>query len=213
MKRLVVLSLVLMFLLTGCNAVKQNKSTEEGNFRFCSLEWGIDWETAQKYDVLQNVESEITENGHRQTVTIEGIEYLGVQLDMIGLVFDIAGITETAGLSNVFLQYSEADEATLLNKLTELYGERKNSYLDKNGVENGINPAGWVSGETVEDVLTEEEKEYYISMFPEDYEQTRMDANLRSPLVSIRFDEERNMIEFNGNTASVVAHVKAELSQ
>ncbi len=212
MKKLFALfSVVLALLLVGCNATKQSQQAEKGDFKFCSLEWGTDWETVQKSDILQNAKYEITENGHRQVVKIEGLEYLGVKLEMVGLSFDVANVTN--GLNSVFLQFSEENEDLLLTKLIELYGERKSAYIDKNRVENPINPAGWVSNDTIENVLTEEEKEYYISMFPKDYEQTRLDANFRSPLVSIRFDEERNLIEFNGSAASVVSFIQAELKK
>ena len=213
MKKLFVLFSVLALLLVGCNTTKQNQQAEKGDFKFCSLEWGTDWETVQKSNIFQKAKYEITENGHRQVVKIEGLEYLGVKLEMVGLSFDVANVTKANGLNSVFLQFSEENEDVLLTKLIELYGDRKSAYIDKNGVENGINPAGWVSNDTIENVLTEEEKEYYISMFPKDYEQTRLDANLRSPLVSIRFDEERNLIEFNGSTASVVSFIQAELKK
>ncbi|MBE7033614.1 MAG: hypothetical protein E7406_05235 [Ruminococcaceae bacterium] len=214
MKKLFALLLVVLtLLLVGCDTTKQNEQAEKGDFKFCSLEWGTDWETVQKSDILQKAKYEITENGHRQVVKIEGLEYLGVKLEMVGLSFDVADVTKANGLNSVFLQFSEENEEVLLTKLTELYGERKSTYTDKNGVENGINPAGWVSNDTIENVLTEEEKEYYISMFPKDYEQTRLEANLRSPLVSIRFDEEHNLVEFNGSAASLVSFIQAELKK
>lgn len=205
-KPLALLLVIPTFLLASCNS---NQLAEKGDFKFCSLEWGADWETVQKSEHLQNTEYEVTENGQRQLVKIEGFEYLGAKLDMLGLAFDIGEETETKGLHSVFLQFAEDDEETLLTEFTELYGEPKNSYTDRNGVEIPINPAGWVSSETIEDVLSDEEKEYYISMFPADYEQTRLDALLRSPLVSIRFDSERNLIEFNASDATVVAYIKS----
>ena len=214
MKRLFVLiSLALALILSGCNTAEQSQQTEKGDFKFCSLEWGSDWETVQNSDIFKNTQYEVTENGHRQVVSVEGLEYLGVKSEMAGLVFDVANETTANGLSSIFFQFSEEDEEVLLTKLTELYGERKTAYLDKNGVENPINPAGWISEDTVESVLTEEERAYYISMFPEDYEQTRLDANLRSPLVSIRFDEEHNLVEFNGSVASVVSFVQSEMKK
>jgi len=211
MKRFFLLfSVLLALLLVGCNTTKQTQQAEKGDFKFYSLEWGTDWETVQKNEKLKNVKYEITENGQRQIVKLEDLEYLGVKLDMVGLAFDIGKKTDTNGLHSIFLQFSEENEEILLTKLTELYGEPKTSYTDKNGVENPINPNGWVSSDTLEDVLTEEEKEYYLGMVPKEYEQTRIDALLRAPLVSIRFDKDRNMVEFNGNVASVVAFVKAE---
>ncbi len=210
-KFFVLFSVVLALLLVGCNTSQQNQQVEKRDFKFCSLEWCTDWETVQKSDIFQNAKYTITENGHRQVAKIEGLEYLGIKLNMVGLSFDVADAAN--GLNSVFLQFSEENEDVLLNKLIELYGERKDVYVDKNGVENPINPAGWVSNDTIENVLTEEEKEYYISMFPKDYEQTRLDANLRSPLVSIRFDEERNLIEFNGSAAAAVSFIQEELKK
>ncbi len=204
---------LLMLLIVGCQANEANEVKYLPDFMFSSLEWGDDWETVQKYEFLQNANCEVKENGHRQTVTVKNMEYLGVDIEMVGLVFDVADLTETKGLCNVFLQFAEENEASLLKALTELYGERRSSYLDKNGVENGINPAGWVNSETVIDVLSEEEKEFYVSFLPEGSDQTRLDAALRTPLVSIRFDEERNFIEFNGNAAAMVRFVQSELQK
>lgn len=214
MKRLfVIVSVIFALLLVGCNTPKPNKQSETGDFKFYSLEWGSDWETAQENENLKNAKYEVTENGPRQIVKLEDLEYLGVKLEVVGLAFDIGEKAETNGLHSVFLQFSEENEEILLTKLTELYGEPQNAYTDKNGVENPINPAGWVSSDTIEDILTEEEKEYYLDMLPTGYEQTRIDALLRSPLVSIRFDKDRNMVEFNGNNASVVSYIQAELKR
>jgi len=168
--------------------------------------------TVQKSTIFQNADI-LKENGNRKTVKLKNAEYLGVPISDIGLAFNTNGVRNTAGLVTVIVHYEEEYEKTLLTKLEELYGVRKNAYTDKNGVENPINPAGWVSNETIEGVFTEEEKEYYISMFPKDYDQTRLDANLRSPLASIRFDEERNLIQFNGSDAAIVSYIKAEIKK
>ena len=214
MKKLfVIISVVFALLLVGCNTNKPNKQSEKDDFKFYSLEWGSDWETTQENENLKNAKYEVAENGPRQIVKLEDLEYLGVKLEVVGLTFDIGEKPETNGLHSIFLQFSEENEEILLTKLTELYGEAKSTYTDKNGVENPINPAGWVSSDTIEDILTEEEKEYYLDMLPKGYEQTRIDARLRSPLVSIRFDKDRNMVEFNGNNASVVSYIQAELKK
>ncbi len=211
-KKLFTLISVVLVLLVGCNTTKPNHKAEKGDFKFCSLEWGADWETVQKSDIFQNAEI-LKENGERKTVKLENGEYLGTPIGDIGLVFDTNGVGDTAGLVTVMVQYEEEYEKTLLTKLEELYGERKNTYIDKNGVENPINPAGWVSNDTIESVLTEQEKEYYLNMLPEGYEQTRIDALLRSPLVSIRLNEELNFIEFNGNHSAIVSYIQAELKK
>ncbi|MBE7035372.1 MAG: hypothetical protein E7402_04590 [Ruminococcaceae bacterium] len=214
MKRLFTLLTVLFVLfLVGCDTAKQNQHEETADFTLFSLAWGTDWETAQNSEFLQNASFDVTENGPRQLVKIEGLDYLGVPLEMTGLAFDIGENAETNGLHSVFLQFNEENEATLLGKLTALYGEPKTAYTDTNGVTIPIQPIGWVSDDTIEDVLTAEEKEYYVNLFPADYEQTRLDAALRSPLSSIRFDAENNLVEFNGNAAAVVSFIKAELQK
>ncbi len=211
MKKLFVLfSVVLALLLVGCNTPEQNQQAEKDDFKFCSLEWGIGWETVQKSDIFQDADV-LKENGNRKTVKLKNGQYLGIPTGDIGLVFDTNGISDTAGLVAVFVQYEEEYEKTLLTRVEELYGKRKNSYIDKNGVENPISPAGWVSNDTIESVLTEQEKEYYLNMIPEGKEQSRIDALLRSPLGSIRLNEERNFIEFNGNDAAIVSFIQAKL--
>lgn len=212
MKKLCLLcSIVVVLLFAGCTPANQTQQTEPDNFRFDSLDWGSDWETVREHENVKTATYEVSENGQRQTVKLEGLEYLGITVDAAGFVFDTDAETETTGLHHVFLQFSEEDEERLLEKLTEQYGEPKTSYTDKNGVENPITPVGWVSHDTLEDGFTEEELVYYLEMLSKDYEQTRVEALLRSPLVSIRFDKDRNLVEWDGSTASVAAFVKKEL--
>ena len=126
MKRSFLLLVVIVFLfMSGCNT---NQQAEQADFQFCSLTWGETWENVQKEDVFQDVLYEVSENGHRLTVKAQQMEYLGVTIDTVGLVFDVRESSETKGLVNVFLQFSEENEAALLEKLTQIYGERKNSY-------------------------------------------------------------------------------------
>ena len=164
-------------------------------------------------DNLENVKYEINENEQRQTVILKDLEYLGVKLDMIAMAFDIGEKNQIKGLNSVVIQYAEENEETLLTELTKLYGDPKTTYTDKNGVENPIAPMGWVSSDTIEDVLTEQEKEYCLSLLPKEYEQNRIDAFLRSPLVLLKFDKNNNMIEFNGNNASFILYIKAQLKK
>ena len=64
-----------------------------------------------------------------------------------------------------------------------------------------------MSQETVEGTLTDEEKEIYLG-WAGDIEQTRLDAMLRSPLVSIRFDEDMNNITFSAANAALVRYLQ-----
>ncbi len=213
MKKLfVIISVVFALLLVGCNTAKPNQQAEKGDFKFCSLEWGIDWKTVQKSDIFQSADV-LKENVNRKIVKLENGKYLETPIGDIGLVFDTNGVGDTAGLVSVQVQYEEEYEKTLLSKLEELYGKRKDTYTDKNGFQNPITPAGWVSNDTIESVLTEQEKEYYLNMLPKNYKQTRIDALLRSPLVIIRLDEELNVIVFNGNDAAIASYIKAELKK
>ncbi len=211
MKKLFMLfSVMIALLLVGCNTVKPNQQPEKGDFKFCSVEWGSDWETLRESDAFRNAVI-LKENGNRKTLEPEDGTYLGIPVEEAGLVFDSNGVGDIAGLTSVAIRYEEEYEEAFLSKLEELYGKRENTYKDKNGYTNPIDPAGWVSNETVESVLTEEEKEYYVSMFPKDYGQTRIDALLRSPLVTINFDDENNIVVFNGNDAATVSYIQREL--
>lgn len=211
MKRFLILTLVVLMLFpAGCNTVEQSQSVSQADFKFCSVEWGSDWETVQEYEAFEKVNT-LKDNGNRKTVRLEKGEFLDVPIGDVGLVFDSNGIGDTSGLLTVIFQFEEEHEKTLLTKLEEAYGVRKSTYKDKNGVDIPINPAGWVSDETIEDVLTEDEKAYYISLMPKNHDQSRIDAMLRSPLVSIRFDEQRNTVEFNGGHSAVVKYIKSEM--
>lgn len=215
MKRLLIIcAIFLILLLVWCISTQQTSNIQQADFKFCSIDWGSDLKKVKKNMIFQDNNFEITETGQNQLVKIENMEYLGVNLDSVVLSFDdINGKSKTKGLHSVFLPFTDEDKEILLANLTNLYGEIKSFYLDKNNVENPINPAGWVSSKTIEDVLTEEEKAYYISLLPKDYNQTIIDAMLRSPLVSIRFDEEQHVVEFNGNNAYIVDFIKSEMQK
>ena len=55
--------------------------------------------------------------------------------------------------------------------------------------------------------------EFYVSFLPDGSDQSRIDATVRTPLASIRFDEEQNYVEFSGNAAAMVKFVKEELQK
>ena len=122
MKKLFTLILVVLVLLVGCNTAKPNNKSEKGDFRFCSLEWGTDWETVQKSDILKNAEV-LKENGERKTVKLEKGEYLGTPIGDIGLVFDTNGVGDTAGLVSVQVQYEEEYEMVQKSQSMEKFKE------------------------------------------------------------------------------------------
>ena len=208
MKKLLIFSLLITLMLTGCGI-----NSPKADFKFFSLDWGCSWDTAKTNKNLQNADFEIKEAGSRQTVKFKDIEYLAAKIDTVTLVFDIGKNTSTTGLYNVFLQFDEENKKILLEELTKIYGEAKTTYLDKNGVENPLNPAGWVSKDALEDTLTDKEKEFYIAMFNKKSEQSRINALLRAPLVTIKFNESRNIAEFNGTNAAVVEYIRTEMKK
>ena len=68
----------------------------------------------------------------------------------------------------------------------KIYGERKSYFLDKNGVENPLNPSDWYSNENMDNSLKADERAYYEKLLSDKgVEETRADAILRGPLVVI----------------------------
>lgn len=68
----------------------------------------------------------------------------------------------------------------------KIYGERKSYFLDKNGVENPLNPSAWYSNENMDNSLKADERAYYEKLLSDKgVEETRADAILRGPLVVI----------------------------
>lgn len=189
-------------MLTSCN----NTNTDD-KFSFLSAEWGANWEDVQKDTGLTG---ETQGDEQKQSAEIKAAEYLGVKGTAL-FRLDKQFENTYCGLYNVIFAYDDVDEEKLIAEMEKIYGERKSSYSDKNGVENPIGSSGgWVSEETIETSLTETEKEKYIEMMG-DIEQSRKDAILRSPLVSITADEERNIIEFKGSAAATVKYIKENI--
>lgn len=195
----VLLATLLSGMLVACNTTSQ-----DDKFGFLSAEWGTSWDDVQKDTGLTG---EVQEENGTQVAQIGNVEYLGTTGTA---VFQLDNQLDSAhyGLDKVIFIYDDADEEKLMTELENIYGERKNTYTDKNGIENPIEfSGGWVSEETIEGSMTEAEKEKYIELMG-DIAQSRKDVILRSPVVTITVDEERNIIEFNGSGAVTVNYVK-----
>lgn len=195
----VLLATLLSGMLVACNTTSQ-----DDKFGFLSAEWGTSWDDVQKDTGLT---SEVQEENGTQVAQIGNVEYLGTTGTA---VFQLDNQLDSThyGLDKVIFIYDDADEEKLMTELENIYGERKNTYTDKNGIENPIEfSGGWVSKETIEGSMTEAEKEKYIELMG-DIDQSRKDLILRSPVVTITVDEERNIIEFNGSGAVTVNYVK-----
>ena len=183
----------------GVQLVSSPKPEGE-NFNFLSAAWGDSWEAVQQKTGLEGV---MGDNGQ---VRIENAAYLETAVD-IGMVFD-SEPSKTPGLHSVFVRYEEADETKLKERLKQMYGEPQQSYTDENGVEIPLQPAGWVSGNTVGSSLTEAEKEIFASQ-RENLDPSRRDALFRQPLVTVSIDENNNILTFSGAPAAAVRYVKS----
>lgn len=92
----------------------------------------------------------------------------------------------SVGLVKAYFNYEEKDEKDALAQGNKIYGERKSYFLDKNGVENPLNPSAWYSNENMDNSLKADERAYYEKLLSDKgVEETRADAILRGPLVVI----------------------------
>ena len=203
MKKTMVI-LVSAMLLSGCGGNTQSGLVDE-KFMLHSAPWGETWE---KVSETAGLSGTAEERGRGQIAELDNTEFLGVEGTTI-LEFDVTGISddETPVLVNAYFRYNDEDEERLIAEGEKIYGERKDFFLDENGVENPLNPPAWYSEETVEGSLTAAEKEKYSEILG-DIEQTRADAIMRGPLVVISVEEDSNMVRFSGNDAAIVKELK-----
>lgn len=203
MKKTMVI-LVSTMLLAGCSGNTQNGLVDE-KFMLGSAPWGETWE---KVSETAGLSGTVEEHGRGYIAELDNTEFLGVEGTTI-LEFDVTGISddETPVLVNAYFRYNDEDEERLIAEGEKIYDERKDFFLDENGVENPLNPPAWYSEETVEGSLTAAEKEKYSEILG-DIEQTRADAIMRGPLVVISVEEDSNMVRFSGNDAAIVKELK-----
>ncbi len=208
MKKIIFFVLAFILALTGCSGVAEQtkENVTEEKFIVNSMRWGTSWQDAQK--VLENYKI-AKEDSNRVAIEIEKYTYLGVNGKLM-MEFSVAENSfPAAGFTQAYFVYDEGDEEILLNAGEREYGERKNFFLDKNGVENPLNPPAWYSSETLEESLSEEEMDAYRKVLDgKDIEPTRMDAIMRGPLVVISVSEEINMVRFQGDKAAIVENLR-----
>lgn len=208
--------IVFILMLTGCNEtteITKNNSIVDEKFMIFSLQWGETWGNVKDMASLANAKV-IADDGNRFAVELEKAEFLGVTGKMV-LQFSVSENSfPNVGFIKAYFGYDDKDEKTLLEQGKKLYGERKESFFDKDGIENPLNPPAWYSEENIEESLTVEERKYFSKILKENgIEETRSDAMMRGPLVIISVDENRNMVEISGDNAVKVINLRSAVEK
>lgn len=184
----------------------------KADFFFCGARWGAAWEEIQRDTGLRGEPL----NGDPSRIIIESADYMGFPVEA-ALLFDTKEGSETFGLNTIYLRYQEEDGQALLAAIEAVYGGKRDSYLDKNGVENPLGPGGWVSAETLEDVLNEDAIQQARERFRQGHTQisgggleSLVDAYLRAPFVKLLMDVEENTLQFDGIPAVYAAYLQLE---
>ena len=116
------------------------------------------------------------------------------------------------GFLEAHFNYDEKDEKEMLSQGNKLYGERKSYFLDKNGIENPLNPSAWYSDENMENSLSADERAYFEKLLKDKgVEESRADAIIRGPLVVISVHESDNVITINGNNAACIFNLRNDM--
>ena len=199
---------MLVLLGCGCNSENVKKSEVDENFIVNSVKWGTSW-----IDVKDEVKGYkiIKEDSNRTIIEIDNYVYLKINGKLMMEFSSEAENFPAVGFIQAYFVYNAEDEESLIENGERIYGKRKDYFIDKNGIENPLNPSAWYCNETIEKSLSEKEKTEYTNLFnKKNYDDTRIDAILRGPLVIISVDEEKHMVRFQGNSAAVVANIKRE---
>lgn len=210
MKRLFIIPFILSLLFTaGCET---QTNSDEGivneKFMIHSVQWGTSWDEIKDVPQL-NEYTVVRDDGNIFAIKLEQFECFG-QNGTLLLMFSVSEDSLPAsGLVQAYFQYEDAAEQDVIAECEKIYGERQSFFLDKNGIENPLNPPAWYSEETLEDSLSETEKQEYLNYFEgKNIDETRIDALLRQPLVIVTPDEDNNVIRFQGNDAAIVENLR-----
>ena len=212
MRKLCVLFFILSIVfMTGCG--NQTKKQNEGaivdkSFVVNSIKWGSSWESVKDSSELSGYKI-VKDDGNRFIIELSNYEYLGQTGKLTMLFSNSESSFPATGFIQAYFEYDDAVEKEIIEDGEKIYGERKGFFLDEKGIENPLNPPAWYCEETLEKSLNEKEKEEFLKKYEgKGYEDTRIDALLRGPLVIITVDEEKNVIRFLGNDAAVVENLR-----
>ena len=190
------------------NDISSTENLVDEKFMILSLPWGEKWENIKNRSAL-SAASVVVDDGNSFAVEISNAEFLGVNGKM-GLLFSGSNDAfPSVGLVKAYFTYDEKDEKEILTQGNKIYGERKSYFLDKNGIENPLNPPAWYSDENMDNSLKADERAYYEKLLSDKgVEETRADAILRGPLVVISVNEDDNIVTINGNKAADIFNLR-----
>ena len=191
--------------------ISNAKNLVNEKFMILSLPWGEKWENIKMQDIFSQANI-VVNDGNRFAVELENVEFLGVTGKML-LVFSGSTASFLAvGFLEAHFNYDEKDEKEMLSQGNKLYGERKSYFLDKNGIENPLNPSAWYSDENMENSLSADERAYFEKLLKDKgVEESRADAIIRGPLVVISVHESDNVITINGNNAACIFNLRNDM--
>ena len=190
------------------NDISNAENLVDEKFIILTLPWGEKWENIKDRSALSTA-SVVVDDGNRFAIEISNAEFLGVSGKMV-LQFSVSNDAfPNVGLVKAYFSYDEKDEKEVLAQGNKIYGERKSYFLDKNGIENPLNPSAWYSDENMDNSLESDERAYYEKLLSDkDVEETRADAILRGPLVVISVNEDDNIVTINGNKAADIFNLR-----
>ena len=177
-------------------------------FMVLSLPWGEKWENIKNRSALSTA-SVVVDDGNRFVIEISNAEFFGVNGIMRLLFSGTNDAFPSVGLVKAYFNYDEKDEKEVLAHGNKIYGERKSYFLDKDGIENPLNPSAWYSNENMDNSLKADERAYHEKLLSDKgVEETRADAILRGPLVVISVNEDDNIVTINGNKAADIFNLR-----
>ncbi len=175
-------------------------------FMIDSLTWGEKWENIKERGIFSQA-NVVADDENRFAVKLSNAEFLGVKGDMV-LQFSVSDKAfPFSGFVTAYFAYNEEDEKELLSNGEKIYGERKKYFLDKNGLENPLNPAAWYSAENMDNSLSAAERERFATIL-KDVEETRADAIMRGPLVVVSVNESDNVVTIDGDNAASIFNLR-----
>lgn len=190
------------------NDISNAENIVNEKFMVLSLPWGEKWENIKNRSALSTA-SVVVDDGNRFVIEISNAEFLGVNGIMRLLFSGTNDAFPSVGLVKAYFSYDEKDEKEVLAHGNKIYGERKSYFLDKDGIENPLNPSAWYSNENMGNSLKADERAYYEKLLSDKgVEETRADAILRGPLVVISVNEDDNIVTINGNKAADIFNLR-----